>query len=81
MGQGHYWNDVKVFEANGFQVEKSGRYELLFKMLLGGRFDFFSRGMVEAFVEYEERRHTNIKEKKELKCSLGFQIFQKSEPS
>ncbi len=58
VGQGHFWNDVKVFEANGFQVEKSGQYELLFKMLHAGRFDFFSRGMVEAFVEYEERKDT-----------------------
>lgn len=56
VGQNHIWNDVKVFEANGFRVTKGSDYEGLFHMLVLARFDFFSRGINEALVEYEGRK-------------------------
>lgn len=57
VGQGHWWNDVKVFEANGFKVVTGSKYEGLFKMLIQGRFDYFSRGFNEAFEEYDARKY------------------------
>jgi len=56
VGQEHFWNDVEVFKANGFQVIKGGSYEGLFNMLIRGRFDYFSRGFNEAYKEYEMRK-------------------------
>jgi hypothetical protein len=56
VGQGHIWNDVKVFKANGFKVVTSSVYEGLFKMLIHGRFDYFSRGINEAPSEYQQRK-------------------------
>lgn len=56
VGQGHIWKDVKVFKANGFKVVEGTVYESLFKMLILGRFDYFSRGINEAPSEYEERK-------------------------
>ncbi len=58
VGQGHIWNDVKVFKANEFNVVTSTSYEGLFKMLIHGRFDYFSRGINEAPNEYRERKET-----------------------
>jgi len=57
VGQGHFWNDVKVFHANGFKVVTGSSYEGLFEMLIQGKFDYFSRGINEAPMEYEARKH------------------------
>lgn len=56
VGQGHVWNDVKVFKANDFKVVTGPDYEGLFEMLSAERFDYFSRGINEAPKEYEERK-------------------------
>ena len=57
VGQGHDWDDVKVFRHNKFNVETGTNYESLFKMLIQGRFDFFSRSINEISFEYETRRN------------------------
>lgn len=56
VGQGQSWGDVAIFEHNGIEVVKAPYYEGLFKMLILGRFDFFSRGITEAPYELEERQ-------------------------
>lgn len=56
VGQGHIWNDVKVFKENGFDVVTGPDYEGLFRMLAEDRFDYFSRGFNEAPEEYEARK-------------------------
>jgi hypothetical protein len=56
VGQGMDWGDVKVFETNGIPVVKGSDYEGLFTMLINGRFDYFSRGINEAYPEYEARK-------------------------
>mgnify|MGYP000049338932 FL=1 len=57
VGQGHIWNDVKVFQGNGFEVVTGPSYEGLFRMLMEDRFDYFSRGINEAPEEYESRKN------------------------
>lgn len=56
VGQGHIWNDVKVFKENSFSIVTGPSYEGLFRMLIEGRFDYFSRGINEAPSEYEARK-------------------------
>lgn len=56
VGQGAGWADTEVWKANGFRVMTGGSYEGLFKMLMSGRFDFFSRGMVEVIKEFAQRK-------------------------
>lgn len=62
VGQGHIWNDVIVFKENDFSIVTGPNYEGLFRMLLKGRFDYFSRGVNEAPSEYESRKemHPNL---------------------
>jgi hypothetical protein len=48
VGRGTGWGDVKIFQHNGIRVETAPKYESLFKMLDGGRFDLFPRGVTEA---------------------------------
>ncbi|UTA46414.1 transporter substrate-binding domain-containing protein [Simiduia sp. 21SJ11W-1] len=52
-GQGAHWPDTEILRANGLPVLTSTRYELLFSMLRGGRFDYFPRGVNEAWAELD----------------------------
>ncbi|MET0356330.1 MAG: diguanylate cyclase, partial [Cellvibrio sp.] len=55
IGQGKTWADTKILESNGFNVIKANKYESLFYMVDGGRFDAFSRGVHEPFGELASR--------------------------
>ena len=47
VGQGSDWADVRIYEYNKIPVETATDFELLFPMLLHGRFDLFPRGLFE----------------------------------
>lgn len=50
-GQGLGWPDVEILQSNGFEVITTSKYENLFYMVDGGRFDGFPRGVLEPWVE------------------------------
>jgi ABC-type amino acid transport substrate-binding protein len=56
IGVGEAWVDKKILTAAGLQVVGGSSYEGLFKMLAVGRFDAFSRSVVEAVEEFDGRR-------------------------
>lgn len=60
IGQGKTWADTKILESNGLTVVKANKYESLFLMVDGGRFDAFSRGVHEPFGELDS--HANLKD-------------------
>lgn len=51
FGQGTTWADTKILEANGLTVVKTMKYEGLFFMLDGERFDAYPRGVQEPWQE------------------------------
>ncbi|WAJ72216.1 diguanylate cyclase [Catenovulum adriaticum] len=53
LGQGRQWSDTKVLEAANLNVISTLKYENLFYMLEGSRFDMFPRGVHEPFAEVE----------------------------
>lgn len=57
-GQGSGWPDVAILEANNLTVTIGRNYENLFSMLVHGRFDYFPRGICEAWPE--ERAHDDL---------------------
>jgi hypothetical protein len=57
-GFGSQWADLPILQSNGLRVVPSPQYEHLFAMLEKGRFDFFPRGLNEAFREQAERQLT-----------------------
>jgi hypothetical protein len=59
-GQGKTWADGKILEANGLKVIKTNKYENLFHMVEGERFDAFPRGVHEPFGEIEKRPNLNL---------------------
>ncbi len=58
IGQGRLWADTDIMEANGIDVVKVTKYEGLFYMLDGGRFDAFPRGVHEPW--YEMARYPDL---------------------
>lgn len=51
LGQGTAWVDTKILESNGLNVVKTMKYQNLFYMLDGSRFDAFPRAVFEPFSE------------------------------
>ena len=56
IGQNSAWTDVKILQPAGFQLVLADDYEGLFSMLSAGRFDLFSRGVIEIVSEWRARR-------------------------
>jgi hypothetical protein len=55
-GAGHDWLDSAIMEGNNLPVVRSPDYERLFLMLDRQRFDYFPRGVNEAFEEMRRRK-------------------------
>lgn len=53
-GFGAQWTDFKLFERNGLPVVGVGSTESLLAMLDAGRFQYFHRGLNEAWAELEQ---------------------------
>lgn len=53
LGQGHFWADTNVLTANSLNVVRVLKYEGLFYMLDGDRFDAFPRGAHEPWSEMQ----------------------------
>jgi hypothetical protein len=52
-GAGTYWSDAQILQANGFTVETTPKFDLLFRMLKAGRFDFIPRTRDEIDAELQ----------------------------
>ena len=52
-GFGSQWADLAILKANGLPVVSVSNYETLFLMLARGRFDYFPRGVNEAWQELD----------------------------
>lgn len=51
LAQGQEWPDTQILRANGIEVITAPKYEGLFKMLVGKRFDYFPRSTMEIWDE------------------------------
>ncbi|MFO1368524.1 MAG: diguanylate cyclase [Marinagarivorans sp.] len=54
-GQGRDWTDTTIMRANGMKVVTAVKYDNLFLMADGKRFDAFPRGVHEPWAELEKR--------------------------
>lgn len=55
FGQGRDWSDTTIMRANGMKVVTAVKYDNLFLMADGKRFDGFPRGVHEPWAEIEKR--------------------------
>lgn len=77
LGQGTSWVDTKILEGNGLNVVKTMKYQNLFYMLDGGRFDAFPRAVFEPFSEVEKNPQLNLEVEKHLMLvyKMDFYLF------
>jgi len=59
-GSGKAWPDTKILEHNNIPVVKTLKYQNLFPMLEGGRFDYFPRGLHEPWQEIINNKELNL---------------------
>ncbi|WP_022943195.1 hypothetical protein [Psychromonas hadalis] len=60
IGQHQNWPDTQIMEANGLNIWKANKYNLLFDLLAAGRFDCFSRGANEVVQEFYTHAYKGI---------------------
>lgn len=77
LGQGTAWIDTKILEANGLKVVKTMKYQNLFFMLDGSRFDAFPRAVFEPFSEVDKHPELNLAVEKRLMLvyKMDFYLF------
>lgn len=59
-GQGALWADTQILKDNDIPVVEELKYQNLFPMLEGGRFDYFPRGIPEPWSEIEREAKYNL---------------------
>jgi len=59
-GQGRYWGDTEILKHSGLNIVTTSKYENLFPMLEGGRFDYFPRAVHEPWSEVRSRPELNL---------------------
>jgi hypothetical protein len=75
LGQGRTWADTRILEANGFNVVKTSKYDGLFYMVEGGRFDAFPRGVHEPFGELAKRPTMDLAIEKKLMIAYKMPFY------
>lgn len=66
FGQGYGWPDVDILRHNDLQVVTTSKYNNLFYMVEGGRFDGFARGVLEPWLELENHPELGLTVDKHL---------------
>lgn len=59
-GQGTHWPDTLILQANGLRLTTAETTESLFRMINAKRFDYFPRGISEAWFELLQRKETSL---------------------
>lgn len=65
-GQGRTWSDTAILQNAGVPVVTTNKYENLFYMLEGERFDYFPRGVHEPWSEITQYSELNLTVEKKL---------------
>ncbi|MCC2606910.1 type 2 periplasmic-binding domain-containing protein [Planctobacterium marinum] len=75
VGQGRFWGDTVVLKHAGLNVVTPVKYESLFPMLEGGRFDLFPRAIHEPWSEVSARTALNLSIEPRLLLIYPFAMY------
>lgn len=77
LGQGVGWPDVTILRSNGLEVVTTSKYQNLFFMTDGQRFDGFPRGVLEPWTELAAHPQLDLTVEKNLVLvyTLPFYFF------
>lgn len=74
-GMGHFWGSTRVLKEAGLQVETSVKYQNLFHMLDGGRFDYFPRAAHEPWSEVKAHPELGLAVEKKLLLVYPYAMY------
>lgn len=74
-GMGSFWGSTRVMEAAGLPVVKAVKYNGLFYMLDGERFDYFPRAVHEPWAEIANRPNLNLQVEKKLLLIYPYDMY------
>ena len=74
-GQGSHWPDTTILQANGLRLTTADSTESLFRMITAKRFDYFPRGISEAWFELLQRQDTNLVVEEKLLIYYPTEIY------
>lgn len=74
-GQGSFWGDTKVLKNAQLPTITTIKYNNLFLMLEGGRFDYFPRAVHEPWVEVEARPELNLMVEKNIILIYPYALY------
>ncbi len=75
LGQGTTWGDTQLLRGAGMEVVTTHKYENLFPMLEGGRFDAFPRGVHEPWAEIIRYKDLDLTVETELMVVYPFALY------
>lgn len=81
FGQGLGWPDVDILRSNDLNVVTTAKYENLFYMVEGGRFDGFPRGVLEPWVEIQNHSELGLTVDRKLLMIYGLPFYLFVDPS
>ncbi|WP_331351401.1 hypothetical protein [Cellvibrio sp. UBA7671] len=74
-GQGAHWPDTKILRDNGLRVVTAMESKSLLKMLKGKRFDYFPRGVVEAWYEASLKKDPSLAVEKNILLAYSSDLY------
>ncbi len=75
LGQGRFWGDTTILRHSGFNVITAVKYEGLFHMLDGGRFDYFPRAIHEPWTELQTHSELDLTVEKNILLIYPFAMY------
>jgi hypothetical protein len=75
VGQGRFWGDTAILRHSGFNVITAVKYEGLFHMLDGGRFDYFPRAIHEPWTELQGHSELDLVVEKKILLIYPFAMY------
>ena len=73
--QGDQWPDSDILERNHYTVERVAKFESMYRMLKGGRCDYFPRSIIEVYGELEAPDRTDLIVYERLLLSYTFPMY------
>lgn len=74
-GQGTFWGDTRVLKSAGIPTITTRKYNNLFKMLEGSRFDYFPRAIHEPWSEVSTRPELNLVVEKNVMLVYPYAMY------
>lgn len=75
LGQGRFWGDTQILREAGMNIVDPVKYESLFHMLEGGRFDFFPRAIHEPWNEVTRWDNLNLTVERNILLIYPFALY------